>query len=555
MIKGYLRIFIFAILGWIALTSCHEDSQNTLSSLSIAQIKLTLANAKSDNNLITKIEVIDHNHALQFENGNALLIQSKWIEKIVYDSAHWLATFHFRDGEIQVANFLGVLNPNEIITTLNPFLASPLTAIIKLETPVNGKFKITVKGKPSGGVSIERLFDYYSIQHELSVLGLYENHNNQVELVFLNQQNQYRCAIIINVAVPAIDNKPDLNLQILTNQLSQTYDGLYMVFNQRIGFDQTGEIRWYYNGEGANFFGKLKNGNFISGSTNNLSFYEVTMLGQTVKKYMVPNALHHEILEMPSGNFLVATHSPPGPPYEDVVVEIGRATGAIVKWWDFNFILDPKRATLPDTQPGDWLHINAMYYDEGDKSIVVSARSQSAVIKIDYATGAVKWILGNHNYWNETLQSFLLKPIDENGNELDSNFPDFWPYGQHAIQKTSSGNFLMYDNGIYRGFYDNPNVPQNSYTRLVEYQINDQAKTIRLKWHFDLNKSLFTKYTGYVQELPTSQTRLGAFLWSSENTPRILEIDAANQVIFEIALKQSNTPYYRALKTDLYLGL
>jgi arylsulfate sulfotransferase len=259
---------------------------------------------------------------------------------------------------------------------------------------------------------------------------------------------------------------------------------------------------------------------------------------------------------MSSGNFLIPSHSPPGVPYEDVVVEIDRNSGAVVKSWDFNFILDPQRPTLPDTQPGDWLHVNAMYYDEADHSMVISARSQSAVAKIDLNTGAVKWILGNHAYWNESLQPFLLKPVDANGNEIDVSGIDFWNYGQHAIQKTFNGNLLLYDNGDYRGYYDDPTVSPFSYTRFTEYKINEQLKTVKLVWQFDYDKTVFTPFTGYVQELPQTNSRLGAYMWISANTPKIVELNANDQIIFEATLKPTlNTNYYRTYKVDVYSGI
>lgn len=556
MTKSYIYVFVSIFIVCLLLTSCQEDSNEGLNKeLSIAEAKLVLANAESGNNLIIRIDSSSQRYILFFETGNPIAVKSQWIKKIEYDSTNWLATFYFQDKTSQSVNFLGELNINENDVVINPYLTSPLTALMEIITPVNGKFKVSVKGKPQNGITIEKKFDYFGGSHELFILGLYENYNNQVEFVFMDQQNKTRCAQIISIPVAPIANKPDLDIQILKNQLLPNYSGLYVVFNQKIGFDQSGEIRWYYNGDGVSFFCKLSNGNFISSSANNQSFYEVTMLGQLVKKYNVPDALHHEIVELPTGNFLVASHSPPGAPYEDVVVEISRSTGAVVKSWDFNLILDPQRPSLPDTQPGDWLHINAMYFDKSDNSFVISGRSQSAVVKIDYETGAIKWILGNHNYWTEPLLPFLLKPVDSNGNEIDVSAIDFWPEGQHAIQKAVNGNVLMYDNGDYRGFYDNPAALQISYTRIVEYKIDEALKTVQLYWQFDNNKTVFTKYTGYAQELPENNSRLAAYMWVTENTPKIQEISASDQVVFEATLKQSNAVYYRTYKVDVYKGV
>ena len=100
---------------------------------------------------------------------------------------------------------------------------------------------------------------------------------------------------------------------------------------------------------------------------------------------------------------------------------------------------------------------------------------------------------------------------------------------------------------------DNPNVPQASYTRVVEYKINEAKKTVELVWQFDNKKSVFTKYTGYTQHL--GETRLAAYMWVTENTPKILEIDKNNQVLYEATINRGKLSYYRTIKVDLYKGM
>ena len=59
----------------------------------------------------------------------------------------------------------------------------------------------------------------------------------------------------------------------------------------------------------------------------------------------------------------------------------------------------------------DWTHGNGVSYDPSDDSVIVSLRHQDAVIKIDRATRQIKWILGDHKGWNETLSKKLLTPV------------------------------------------------------------------------------------------------------------------------------------------------
>src|SRR5699024_12576163 len=41
----------------------------------------------------------------------------------------------------------------------------------------------------------------------------------------------------------------------------------------------------------------------------------------------------------------------------------------------------------------DWFHQNSVVYHESDDSIIISGRHQDAVMKIDYETEEIEWIL------------------------------------------------------------------------------------------------------------------------------------------------------------------
>ena len=86
------------------------------------------------------------------------------------------------------------------------------------------------------------------------------------------------------------------------------------------------------------------------------------------------NKIHHDVIELPNGNFLVTVNNAEIATIEDHILELDRSTGEIVTIWDFNEIL-PKRYTyLKNTT--DWLHVNSVFYDDSDNSLVVSGRHQ-----------------------------------------------------------------------------------------------------------------------------------------------------------------------------------
>ncbi len=163
------------------------------------------------------------------------------------------------------------------------------------------------------------------------------------------------------------------------------------------------------------------------------------MLGQQVQTFDVPNMYHHDIREIPNGNFLVATNSTPfdgnrndGNLEEDMIIEMDRQTGSIVKSWDFNVLLNNQRF-YPGNQVNtdDWLHLNSIFFDENDQSLIISGRNQSTIAKIDYATGALKWLLAHPSGYDSSFDDYLLKPVDELGNPISTTDGDILPYYQH----------------------------------------------------------------------------------------------------------------------------
>ncbi len=72
--------------------------------------------------------------------------------------------------------------------------------------------------------------------------------------------------------------------------------------------------------------------------------------------------MHHDIVELPDGNFLALSEHDDS--VEDVVLEISREGGYVEREWDFKTILDPTRLMGPyHPNPNDWLHLNGMDYD------------------------------------------------------------------------------------------------------------------------------------------------------------------------------------------------
>ncbi len=87
----------------------------------------------------------------------------------------------------------------------------------------------------------------------------------------------------------------------------------------------------------------------------------------------------------------------------------------------------------PIVRPGiDWFHMNSTVYDQRDDSLIVSSR-ENFVVKIDYSTGAIKWIFGDptkSKYWYNS-PSLRAKALTLAGGGL-------YPDGQHRANRRSA---------------------------------------------------------------------------------------------------------------------
>ena len=293
-----------------------------------------------------------------------------------------------------------------------------------------------------------------------------------------------------------------------------------------LGVDAAGEIVWYYRGDHMIESPRpLPNGNLLCLIGMNRAV-EMDMLGNVVGQWHAsqhPNpkaaatvpegstpveteTFHHEIQQMPSGNLLVLStemrriEDYPADPSKpeggaapanvigDVVVEFAR-DGSVVQQWKLLDMLDVYRVGYDSHSPiwniwaytevkegtKDWAHANSLFYDDSDDSIIVSFRHLDAVVKFSRETGELVWILGTHDGWKDRWKPYLLNPQGE--------FE--WQYHEHAARMTPQGNLLLFDNGNFRSWPPGEKqAAKDSYSRVVEYAIDANAKTVRQLWKY-----------------------------------------------------------------------
>lgn len=406
--------------------------------------------------------------------------------------------------------------------SLNPSGISPLTAEITFQTVRPVAVSSTVLGRIPLTVSSETATD-----HAIPVVGLYPGTLNQVELRLrdvdgltaidtLEIQTEALPGFLptVDVVTAAADRmEPGWTLSSLSIGRRDVFESYPFMF------DTDGSTRWFLDFselDGIVFLVEpLQNGNLVLGHGHHI--YELDRLGREVASWEMPGYwFHHDVVEKPDGNLLVAVDKGGEPTVEDHVIEIDRASGAVVNEWDLRESLDIDRGVHVD-DPVDWFHMNAVWYDQRDGTVIVSGRNQSAVVKLTEANEVV-WILAPHKGWDRAadgtdLTRYLLTAVDADGTPYpdsvqlgDSGLAGFrWSWLQHAPMILPNGDLFVFDNGADRNFGSAP-----LFSRGVEYRIDEGVRTVQQVWQYGQERGaeFFSPIISDVDYLPETGNRL-----------------------------------------------
>jgi len=194
-----------------------------------------------------------------------------------------------------------------------------------------------------------------------------------------------------------------------------------------------------------------------------------------------------------------------------VLQELDAGKNLVFQWrsWDHFAITDAVYRDLTAATV-DYAHGNAFDIDT-DGNILLSSRHMDEITKIDRSTGAIIWRWGGKNnqftFINDTLR---------------------FSY-QHDVRRIANGNITLFDNGNYH-------VP--SFSRAVEYALDEQAMTATLVWEFRDSMKISAPATGNVQRLPNGNTFIS---WGTAGI--ITEVRPDGTKAMEFLLPDSFTTY------------
>jgi arylsulfate sulfotransferase len=534
-----------------------------------------------------------------FQNGVFVTPTDYSLKKMAeipqYDVLKWQ---YERETEILADYSQGTYFMQDPYVIVDPYDMNPCSALVMFEAEKPGDIEITIKGDDV--YSTYRYTKKISGTHyEIPIIGLYAGRENTV---ILNDNKGNTSELKISTEPLPVDfqtynlektmpEKMEPGVTLFTACFEHSYSAL---------LDNNAQIRGYLSNKnmahGTSII-LLKNGNMLSTGDeyklipyNMSSLWEFNWLGKIFMEYEIPNAVHHDVTELPNGDFLAVSNNKDmfiSGTREDVVIIIDRKTGNIKKEYDFRKIIDETRKPYhyfdPDiinTVTIDWMHANTAIYDKTDNSIIVSSPIQSQVISIDAETSAINWISGPHEGYDgsaEFLKKYLLAPT---GTGFE------WHWGQHEPMllpdfdnNADTIDLLMLDDGQNRSFTEENAIKANdNYSRGVQYRINKKTKTIEQIWQYGKERGAqcYTTFLGDADYLPDSGNRLMAFGGQIRNNgfavddiinvvlgelvtnSRVVEVTESGEVVYEVSVwenKYTNSAEtYQVERLPLYLS-
>ncbi|MFC0173160.1 aryl-sulfate sulfotransferase [Vibrio comitans] len=326
--------------------------------------------------------------------------------------------------------------------------------------------------------------DYSDLGLKLPIWGMYENALNTIDVEISFTDNSFLSESLQVQTGEYIDTNNIFN-KILVNQELNREDVTYSYFYLENRTDQgpvimdiEGNIRWVGNTElykdpDPNYLTALFDSDrFVIHSGESL----VTLFldGRVKETDIVAENLeaispHHEITWGKEG-YLLNINATKNSVYiiEAILIEVDE-NGVLINEWDFgeiisNFMLENGDDPSSFVRDGiDWFHMNSAIYDPSDNSIIASSR-ENFVIKVDYDTKEIIWILGDETKYWATFPSLLALSLFSS---------DIKPMGEHALSLVDD-TLMLFNNG------------QASFNQPDSAPVGDKlSSSLGMKWVID----------------------------------------------------------------------
>lgn len=453
-----------------------------------------------------------------------------WIQQIVLVLGLVSCMPNSNDSNVDSESSSGFIEEVNLLSTES----NPLARYVEVALTTEGS--VTLEFWHSNGPHFEKSFDAVDTDHFLPLIGL--SADSTVHLVVhAKSGDQIESSDIFSFeTVPLPFPSPEITI---LNPMEP--DGVITVFAiasddspqinaSYIGIDRTGEVVWIgrngHTTENARFIEPYLNESMIDFAgkrSNNIINYSILdAASEVIFNIESSVTLHHDLGVLPNGNIVALAGQSQEVLLEngetkalrgDLVVEL-QLDGQIVWEWNSFDYLDPSTFQTPANDANDWTHGNNVQHLPATDEVLVGFRNLNLLLTIDRETGEIT------------------RRIGENGDYTLTSGQ--WFYGQHHSTLTENGSLTVFDNHF--------NTSEDLNSRVVQYQIDEAAKTIEEVWSIDLGH--FYRSGGEASLLETGGILINAGGSSTRNSTPIqfIEIDENNTEIWKARLSRESIP-------------
>ena len=366
---------------------------------------------------------------------------------------------------------------------VNPYNANPLSAMIMFYTDDSTEVSVTVKGKNSDDFTINYGKSNY---HYIPVYGLYGDYDNTVVVTLGDKTTKEFRIKTDKIDMPSVTTKSGNitsagDLYLLTSPISMNSFGL----------DGYGNVRWMLSDTYYHNIKVLDNGHLLIGidtdSTSGLPtvIREIDYLGRIYNEYTIDSGYLNDFFVKSNGNIIVTSKNADRITISDLVLEIDKNTGKIVKQIDVYKLFESIDKSFTDgIERDDYFYNSGIEYYEDTDTLLLTYWGGEMVVSIDYSDSKINWIFTNPDNLPSTFDSYLLKG--------DDGF--VYPKAMHQA-KLSGDTLKVLDNGYstIKNETDLSNL-KGSYSSVNTYTITD--KKIALTNSYNDNKKYFSYALG-----------------------------------------------------------
>lgn len=382
------------------------------------------------------------------------------------------------------------------------------------------------------------------------VFGLYAGASNQVSMALVFKDSSKR-DLTLSVSTAAYvdpngiyDQPTFVRKRAAGSALGFDYFFLKSRLGSPVVMDTDGAIRWAVPNIATSTSAKFQNSRFVLGDPQSPRATLLELDGSSRSVTLSTSTLtnfHHNIdpgkLGL-LGEFDAKIPSASTLNIESTIAEFD-PDGTVLKLWDFAALIGDQMNTAGDDAAAfvrhgiDWFHSNASVYDPRDDSLIVSSR-ENFVVKVDYTTGRVIWILGDPTKYWHTFPSLRAKAV-----KLPDG--DHYPIGQHAVSITSDGLLMLFDDGL--GSLNQPaGAPAGEtrgYSAVAAYSIDTKMLSGKEVWRFDYGRTLYSDICSSAYEGRGQSILVNYAVAQGRTQVRLVGLDAQRSVVFDIALKNT----------------